>query len=286
MGIDKVKKHPKLAFTLMVITAAVVVVSISCSASAVVNAQVVIKDACKQAAQTDAFDLTVTGTERRGDTSFSSVVKIRMNGSDMHQINYDENGNAGYEVIIVDGITYYREADQQWNWGSWITWVPPTFVSDSSPGSDEGSGEGPVGQVNEQDTGVATPVPDSSPGSGENSGEGPVGQVNEQGAGVATFCGIWDLTDVDYLGTARVGEDDTEVDHFSILMDQPEYGEGGGNYQNWELWIDSSSRILQAQGEGFRPAGAGFSEEHVEVLMTFSGHGEPNVITAPDITIP
>ena len=155
-----------------------------------------------------------------------------MNGSSVHQINYDENGNAVAEVLIADDMTYTREVDQQGEWEPWITWVPPTLVSDPSPGSDESSGEGPVGRVNEQ--GPVDQVNEQGPGDQVNE-QGPVGQVNEQDAGGATFCGVWDLTDVDYLGTARVGEDDTEVDHFSILWDQPEYGEGGGSYQNWEL---------------------------------------------------
>ncbi len=153
-------------------------------------------------------------------------------------------------MILVDRIIYTRERDAQGAWGPWNVTQPRTPAGSAASDSDEAAGG---------ESGARSIDPPSS-----------------------TFCGVWPLSDVQYLGTATIGDDNTSVKHYKAYFDDTVVGGPSGTYENYEYWIDSSGAILQARSESYDPADCG-PDHHIDVVITFSGHGEANVITAPVI---
>ena len=120
----------------------------------------------------------------------------RVNGRDWHKAVYDDQGNLLAEVFLVDYHSYAREINEEGQWGEWEISAPPQVLlealeSNSEPGSDVG----PTGQVDGSDV-------------------GPTGQVDDPPGGAETFCGLWDLLDVTYLGEGMVGDTDVRIQAF------------------------------------------------------------------------
>ena len=263
--------HPKLAFTLVVIAAAVVAGLlwwlIPSSGGDTVDALAVIEDACSYSRAETSFDGTERGTTNITEDGIpiSGVSKVRYNGQDAHQITYDEQGTARAEVIYIASFgTYSREANEQGEWGEWEVHAFPDIFLQATPESNPSPGS----------------ESNPSPGSEEDFGVGPVGQVDETITGTSRFCDWEDLVNVRYLEDARVN--DTPVKHFSASID-PELIGGGGNYENYEYWVDEGGRVIQLKWDVFFDSRGGRQEERVATTMTVSGYGEPNVITAPEI---
>ena len=226
-----------------------------------IDALAIMEDACRQAEAVDSVDITVRGTNTLGDATLKVVEEYRVNGRDWHKAVYDDQGNLLAEVFLVDYHSYAREINEEGQWGEWEISAPPQVLlealeSNSEPGSDVG----PTGQVDGSDV-------------------GPTGQVDDPPGGAETFCGLWDLLDVTYLGEGMVG--DTDVKHFAVEVNEDLPGEDD-SYEKWEYWIDSNGRILQIKDEVFKPDDYGPSQR-VEATTTYHGFGEPNVITAPEI---
>ncbi len=153
------------------------------------------------------------------------------------------------EVIVVGSSSYMRFRGDDGVLGPWEDQTPPA------------SSSGSTGAAGGTSSGKERAVEDTAP---------------------PTFCGTWDLSDVDYLGTTTIGDASTSVKHFRTSQDHTDLGGGVGSYETVEYWIDSSGEILQASME-FLETGENRSEHYGYALATFSGHGEPNVIAAPVI---
>ena len=235
-------------------TAAVVV--LSCGSP--VDAQAVMRDACNKAGNTTAVDVTIVGNSTFDDETTKAIVEVRIDGRDQHHLTFDQDRNPWGEVILKDGIIYAREITQNGTWGPWDV-------------------QGPVSQD--------PSLPDPTLGLDDAPADGPVGQVDDgqDGAGPARFCGVWNLNDVTHVGSARVGEDDTNTEQFAISTDASEVAGGEDSYNNWGIWVDEHGRILQATQDTFEAEEPGWPSLRVETTITFSGYDEPNVITAPDI---
>ncbi len=262
-----VRAHPKLAFTLVV--AVVVAMTgilwwlIPNSGGDAVDASAIVRDACQQAQVEESVDVTIQGSRTSRDSAIKTVTELRASGQDFHQITYDSNGVARGEWIILDNWDYSREANEN---GVWEEWVVQKL---------HGTEPDPLAQEEPDPTGTeADLLLQGEPG--------PTGTVDDAPStgGPATFCGMGGLLDVTHLGNARV--DDTPVKHFSAHVD-PELIGGGDNYDRYEFWVDEGGTLLQAKADIYRDSRGGLPEHRVEYTATYSGHGEPNVITAPEI---
>ncbi len=238
------KLYPRLSVVALMLAAAMMV-TLSCRTATPVEAAVAVGDACT-AEYTDV-DFTITGADRKSDTTVHTVIEGRIHGDSMHQTSRYKDQPPGYEEIRVDRRWYVRETGQNGQWGSWEEIEILTPPASSSTRSDE-------------DT-TAKSIDPPTP----------------------TFCGSWDPADVQFLGTVTIGDDNTSVKHYIAEADHTVIGGIPGTFENWEFWIDSAGRLVQARQEYLRPRGGGFPEHHVDVTFTLSGHGEPNVITAPVI---
>ena len=258
------KTLPKSTFGLLVIIAAGAVGLISCSGPPAVDAQAVMEDACENSVAMEAADITMEEKlTRRGVEVLNLEINLRVSGQNFHQLAYDTNTAAKGEVIVLDGWVYFREADESGVWGEWVvqkvhgTAPDPSAQEESDPTGTEADlllqGEpGPTGTVDD------APLP----------------------SGPATFCGIPGILDITHLGNATV--DDTPVKHLSAHVD-PELIGGGDNYDRYEFWVDEGDTLLKAKADIYRDSRGGLPEHRVEYTATYSGHGEPNVITAPEI---
>ena len=237
------KRNARLSSLAGVMAAVAISVAISCAST--VDAAAVVGDACTR--QYDSVDITATGPERIGGTTYNWIIEIRVDSGSWHQINYNGDRTRGFELIAVDGTGYTREMNQQGQWGPWGTQPILGAPSGSSARSDDSA----------------------SRDAGTRSHE----------AAPSTFCGLWEFSAVEYVGTATIGADNTSVRHFKVSFDHPEVGGGDGSYENYEYWIDDSGKLLQTRVESLDADG----DHYINTLVTLSGHGEPNVITAPVI---
>ncbi len=83
-----------------------------------------------------------------------------------------------------------------------------------------------------------------------------------------TFCGPWPLSDVENLGQTRIGPDDTLVTHYLVQVD---------DYWYIEHFVDASGTTIMSRDSTMEDDG------WFHAIAIFSGFGEPNVITAPNI---
>ncbi len=266
MSMLSVKTHPKLAFGLLVIVAAgmagLLWWLIPTSGGGRVDALAVIEDACSYSSEVTSYDATERGTFD-GGVEYSWVAETRVNNMDSHTITYDEQGLERAEVIYIASFgTYTRYTNEQGEWGEWVVQPFPEIFLQATPESNPSPGS----------------ESNPSPGSEEDSGVGPVGQVDETITGTSRFCGWEDLVNVRYVEDTRVN--DTPVKHFSASID-PELIGGGGNYENYEYWVDEDGGLIQFKWDVFFDSRGGRQEERATRTVTASGHGEPNVITAP-----
>ncbi len=261
------KIHRRLAFGLAVIVAVGIAGLlwwlIPTSGGSLVDAQAIIEDACSYpsdvsyASDVISYDITERGTKTAldGDGEYSWVSEIRVNGLDSHTLTYSEQTGGRAETIYIASFgTYIRETNEHGEWGEWQVYAFPEIFMQPTPESNP------------------------SPGSEEDSGVGPVGQVDETITGTSRFCGADNLVNVRQLEDTRVN--DTPVKHFSASVD-PELIGRGDNFENWEYWVDEDGRAIQVKWDVFFDSRGGRREERVTRTITVSGYGELNVITAP-----
>ena len=220
-----------------------VMVTLSCRPAAPVAAAVVVGNACT--AEYSDVDYTVTGANRRSDTTVHTVIEGRRDGDSIHEVRRYKDQPPGYEQIWVDRRLYTRETGQDGQWGPW------------------------------EELEVLTPPPSSSTRSDEDTTSKSIDPPT------STFCGGWDPSDVQFLGTVTIGDGNTSVRHYIAATDYAGRGLLPGTFENWEFWVDLSGTLLQVRQEYYSPAIQSYPLQHLDVTTTFSGHGEANVITAP-----
>lgn len=248
---DSVKKAVLLASVLALFS----ISFISCSSPGTVDGQAVLEDPCQNAGATKNaeeaayVDVTIRGNVTTGGTTQEFVEEYRVNGSDWHKNVYDGGGDQIAEVYYVNHTSYAREIDDEGQWSEWDVQEPPRVLLE---------------YLKEREA--------------AGSGTGPTGQDDDAAGESSTFCGLWDLSDVRYLGevTLATATGDLHVEHFAILIvDDID----GGGFEKAEYWIDADGTILQIKDESFDP----YPPHRVEATTTYHGFGEPNTITAPDI---
>ena len=212
-------------------------ISVAISCASTVDAAAVVGDACSRVQAGGSVDVSVTGTERWGDTSETVHMEYRIGSNDVHWTTYDSSRNVMMEVIAVGSSIYARFRGEGGVLGPWEDQTPPASGSGSTSGARGTSGS------------TERAVQDTAP---------------------PTFCGFWPLEDVEYLGTATIGEANTSVKHFRISQDHTDLGGGVGSYETVEYWIDSSGEILQASIE-FLETGENRSEGFAEPIDIDSG---------------
>ena len=250
-------RNPWLSSLLAVLAAIAMVAALSCSSE--VDAAAAVEDVCARAPRINSVDMTAVGTERDGDTTRHYIVEIRSNENGMHQINYDGDRNPLAEIIAVDGRGYGRRMGENSQWGAWenltVITGPPSSSSTSSTSSSSDSTTRSTGGSQEGTTTRSIDPPASD-----------------------TLCGTWPLSDVQYLGTVTI--DNTVMKHFKVSQDHTDIGGGVGAYRHLEYWHDSEGKLRQSKMEYYSP-GISRPAHYIEIVATFSGHNEPNVITAP-----
>ena len=96
-----------------------------------------------------------------------------------------------------------------------------------------------------------------------------------------SFCGIRWIGDefaVSFVGAEVL--DGVEVGRFRVS--DPAWEEIGGHWRN-DYWVDHDGQVRQIQHDFYDPDEGG-SEERIIKTSTISGIGEPNEITAPEVT--
>ncbi len=237
------KRNLRLSSLAAVMAAVALMLALSCATD--VDAAAVVGDACSYDVTNIAVDVSMTGTQRSGDESWPVHMEWRFNDGDSHWTIYDTSDSPDAEAISLDSALYVREKDDAGTWGPWVDHTPPTSLS---------SGSGARGTSGSTERAVQDTAP-------------------------PTFCGFWPLEDVEYLGRATIGAADTSVRHFKISLDHTDLSAGAGSYETYQYWIDSSGKMLQASMESLETG----QDDYINLVATYSGFGETNVITAPTI---
>ncbi len=231
-----------------------------------IDSQAVVQDACARLAEFPEFyDVTIRGSNTQGSESMEFVQEMRINGDDIAWTVADRiTGNLRAEVVIIrtsgdhrggvagaSGVatvtTYSRESDDTGEWEDWNM-----SVSDYRP---------------------ATGRSEAGGGSGSE---------------IASFCGFPLESDVLAIESGYIGEEtiDGVVTKRYFYSYSPK-GEREDDYNREDYWVDpSNGRFVQVKQEVF-VAGDSFSpNQKVEAVKTYSGWGEPNIITAPMLSSP
>ncbi len=171
---------------------------------------------------------------------------LRYDDGAHHQTMYNEDRSLRSEVIILDQGWYFRVMGDDHRWGPW---KQSELMPDPPLSTD-----------------VWSPFDNPKP--------------------ELTFCGIWRLSDVQdlgpttigslvqYLGPTTIGPEDTPVTHYLV-----EFSGLSEDDQRFEYFIDDSGTMLATKMGALKD-----DVWHHMTIVFFTGFGEPNVITAPDLT--
>ena len=216
-----------------------------------VDAAAVVSDACSYDVTDISVDVSMTGTVRTGDESYPIRMEWLFNDGNSIWIQYNPDNSVEFEVMVVDSSIYVRERGANRVLGAWEDHTRPGSGSSTAGGTSGGAGGASGGSTVRSAQDTAPP----------------------------TFCGMWPLSGVDYVGTTTIGDDNISVRHFRISVDQADVRGGPGSYETYQYWIDSSGKVLQASKEYLEAD----RDKHGSFVATYSDYGVANVITAPVI---
>ena len=230
------------------------------------DAQAVVQDACARLAEfPQSYDVSIRGSNTQGSESMEFVQEMRISGDDIAWTVVDRvTGNLKAEVVIVrtsgnhgDGVAgasgvatatmYSRESDDTGQWKDWNV-----SVSDIRPATGQSEAGG------------------------------------NSGSELASFCGFPLESDVLAIESRYIGEEtiDGVVTKRYFYSYSPK-GEREEDYNRQDYWVDpSNGRFVQVKQEVFIAGDSFSSNQKVETVRTYSGWGEPNIITAPVLSSP
>ena len=277
--IDLLLRHRILALFSLVAVVAMVggFVWWGTSEDAPISAQEMMEDVCASVTYPESFDITVRASAKRGSESGSGelLITYRGNAQAEHYTTYKGDGSPLQEGIFIftnrlgestDGISgasdgtasqnvvvitgYGREFSDSGEWGDWdvITTERPAYGAAASSAASGQSGE------------------------------------EEE---LSLFCGLALEAEGFNVEFRYVGEETingVRTDHYYHSYSQA--GDDSGSYISKEFWLDSDGLFRQVREVAYNAPIGGESAERVESLKTYSGWGEPNVITAPVLPTP
>lgn len=221
--------------------------------SSVQDARAAVEDACGAMAAADSYDVTMEiATVVDGEAVDVVTAIIRFSGDDQHGVLSTAAEGTVAEYVLVGGVVYIREFTQGIS-PEWAVGAPPSSRSADPFGF---LGSNPVcpdiEELTEQEWGAYNAL-----------GE-------EQLNGVTTQ----HFTDGGSLGP--VGAVDGALPVGSYSEDR-----------RHEFWIDPDGQLVQTKEEWLLrfqvTEGAPPIQQRTHTTSTFSGIGEPNVITAPSV---
>ncbi len=261
------QKRHQLAGALLVVTLPVIAIVIwqMVSKGDYIDAQEAVEDACLGFANyTASYDITIQGTVTFGTESMTGNEDWRIQGENIYRLL----------TATKDGVSIQAEH------------IEIATRNDNTDGASGGSGAGSrtryyrgadaTGTWGEWKTDVnnIAPFADMSGAAGESDSE----EIP------ASFCGRPLLSDdVSDTTSGHIGEEitnGTNTKHYFYLIaskSQPEE-----NYSREDFWIDpTTGRFVQIKRTIVQPPNT-----RLETLHSYSGWGEPNVITAPVLSTP
>ena len=193
--------------------------------------------------------------------------KAWMQDWNQHRIDRVQGTNLQYELIdLWGGNSYQRQTDENGNWGEWIE-SPPLFSEAEFAEALKNALDDPElsAEIKAMAEAEATAIAENP------SAEG------------LWFCGLSELADVKYEGEEDLEGTNTKkfVAYVSLkdLIDLT----GGENYDRTTYWIDDDGKLLKWQYEAVRAALNSQPNQETTIVGKFSGFGEHNEITAPDL---
>ena len=256
-------KHRNFALALL---AALVVVAGTVawwqfSRGGLTSAQERIADICASAVYPDSFDMVDRITHFEGDESGTAEYDVRVDGNKHHYL-LSIRGTLAYETVLVFPDT--------------------TTGSSSNSGRSANSNQG-TAYVREfssgewQDWNVTTGDAGGQSGTGQTSSGA---SRSADGEDYESFCGLalelpGQEVEFRYVGNETVNG--VSTGHYFH-----KYSPGGvGDYVSTEYWLDADGLLRQVRTVWYGPPAPGSPESRLEHFKTYSGWGEPNVITVP-----
>ena len=229
------------------------------------------EDVCASVTYPDSFDITVRATTDRGSRTSEALVEYRRNAHANHTIARRE---AGRNPVWKKTVFYRNAADGPEGTSASDTLdlskdiVETTYLREFSDAGEWGDWN--IRNVQEIPSlgAVASSVASGQSGTEE---------------GISSFCGLpleIEGHDVEFRHVGEETVNGIRTNHYYHSYSPI----GWDNYISKEFWIDSSGLFVQVKEVAYIPPTGGQGGERVEKLKTYSGWGEPNVITVPVLT--